>query len=133
VDGSIDFEEGDWPSFLYSSDVGYDPTRPEIGLFRGIFLLRVSIVFYQYYTNSGTSSEVYRHIFTSPSSALKSENDVKASNRSNSKIHGLTQVTGRTIAYAAVQVCVDHTMICSTDVIFVQGILYLEQFPDLGT
>jgi hypothetical protein len=46
--------------------------------------------------------KAYRHIFTSPTSAIDGRRD--ATKQSKAQIHNLTAVTGRTIAYAAVQV-----------------------------
>ena len=47
--------------------------------------------------------QVFQHIFTGPSSALGTQ--TQATKDPKAIIHGLTAVTGRTIAYAAVQVC----------------------------
>ncbi|KAG6877069.1 hypothetical protein C0992_010963 [Termitomyces sp. T32_za158] len=73
----------DWPSFLYDLDLfnGDDQTK---GLMRGPLLLKV-----------------YRHIFTGPSSALSGHRS--ATKPCIAHLHGLKEVTGRTIAYAAVQ------------------------------
>ncbi len=46
--------------------------------------------------------QVFRHIFTGPSSALGKP--TRATKDPKAILHGLTAVTGRTIAYAAVQV-----------------------------
>jgi len=46
--------------------------------------------------------QVFRHIFTGPSSALGTP--TRATKDPKAVIHGLTAATGRTIAYAAVQV-----------------------------
>jgi hypothetical protein len=83
-DGSIQITDEDFPSFLYESETHYDADNEDIGLFRGYLLVRV-----------------YRHIFTGPSSALKPAAKV---NKTKAKRFGLTEVTGRTIAYASVQV-----------------------------
>ena len=48
--------------------------------------------------------QAYRSIFTGPSSAMDAS--TKAPNKTKAKIFKLTEVTGRTIAYASVQVCV---------------------------
>ena len=58
--------------------------------------------------------QVYVHIFIGPSAAAQNRYDtVSACNRKqgikhgNAWIHGIKRVTGRTIAYAAVQVSVE--------------------------
>jgi hypothetical protein len=84
-DGSIQITDEDFPSFLYESDTFYDEGNEDIGLFRGYLLVRV-----------------YRHIFTGPTSAM---NPAAKANKSKAKKFKLTEVTGRTIAYASVQVC----------------------------
>jgi hypothetical protein len=48
------------------------------------------------------ASQVFRHIFTGPSSALGTPS--QGTKNPKATIYGLTAVTGRTIAYAAVQV-----------------------------
>lgn len=40
-DGTIAVSPGDWASFLYSDD-DYNIEEPEVGLFRGYLVLRVS-------------------------------------------------------------------------------------------
>ena len=44
----------------------------------------------------------FKHIFTSPSSV---DDDPKATRSGNARIHGMTQVTRASLAYAATQVC----------------------------
>ena len=83
-DGSIQITDEDFPSFLYENETLYDEDNEDIGLFRGYLLVRV-----------------YRHIFTAPTSAM---NTTAKANKSKAKKFKLTQVTGRTIAYASVQV-----------------------------
>ena len=84
-DGSIQITDKDLPSFLYESETAYDEENEDMGLFRGFLLVRV-----------------YRHIFTGPSSAM---NPTVKVNKSKARKFKLTEVTGRTIAYASVQVC----------------------------
>jgi len=84
-DGMVQITDEDFPSFLYDSETAYDEENEDIGLFRGFLLVRV-----------------YRHIFTGPSSAM---NPTAKVNKSKARKFGLTKVTGRTIAYACVQVC----------------------------
>jgi hypothetical protein len=83
-DGLILITDEDFPSFLYESDWIYDEENEDSGLFRGFLLVRV-----------------YRHIFTGPLSAV---NPKMKSNKFKAKKFKLTMVTGRTIAYACVQV-----------------------------
>ncbi|KAG6825294.1 hypothetical protein H0H92_004132, partial [Tricholoma furcatifolium] len=61
-----------------------DPEDPLKGFMRGYLL-------------------VYRHIFTSPTSAISGNRN--ATKPSKAFLHSLTSVTGRTLAYAAVQAC----------------------------
>jgi hypothetical protein len=83
-DGTIRITDEDFPSFLYENDSVYDAENEDIGLFRGFLLVHV-----------------YRHIFTGPSSAM--DPNTKA-NKFKAKKFKLTKVTGRTIAYACIQV-----------------------------
>jgi len=75
----------DPPSFLYKSETAYDEENEDMGLFCGFLIVRV-----------------YRHIFTGPSSAM---NPTVKVNKSKARKFKLTEVTGRTITYASVQVC----------------------------
>lgn len=83
-DGTIRITDEDFPSFLYDTETAYDEENEDIGLFRGFLLIRV-----------------YRHIFTGPSSVM---NPTARVNKSKAKKFRLTEVNGRTIAYACVQV-----------------------------
>jgi len=83
-DGTVQITDEDFPSFLYEIETAYDEENENIGLFRGFLLVRV-----------------YRHIFTNPSSAM---NPTAKVNKSKARKFRLTEVTGRTIAYACVQV-----------------------------
>ncbi|KAG1718813.1 uncharacterized protein EDB91DRAFT_1089765 [Suillus paluster] len=77
-----------WPAFLYPGNTAgedFDPEDIIEGLFRGYLLERV-----------------IKHIFTSPSSALKA--GVSSGTRTcNAKLHGMKEVGAEHIAYAAVQ------------------------------
>ena len=84
ADGSIQITDEDFPSFLYESETLYDEDNEDIGLFHGYILVRV-----------------YCSIFTGPTSAM---NPIAKVNKSKAKKFKLTEVTGRTIAYASVQV-----------------------------
>jgi hypothetical protein len=83
-DGTVQITDEDFPSFLYDTETAYDEENEDIGLFRGFLLVRV-----------------YRHIFTGPSSAM---NPTAKVNKSKARKFRLAEVTGRTIAYACVQV-----------------------------
>ncbi|KAG2135979.1 hypothetical protein DEU56DRAFT_755365 [Suillus clintonianus] len=77
-----------WPAFLYPGNTAgedFDPEDIIEGLFRGYLLERVT-----------------KHIFTSPSSALKA--GISSGTRAcNAKLHGMKEVGAEHIAYAAVQ------------------------------
>ncbi|KAG6896814.1 hypothetical protein C0992_005914 [Termitomyces sp. T32_za158] len=77
------FKTGDWPSFLFDLDE-LDKNNPMQGFLRGHVLVRV-----------------YRHIYTGPSSSLHGNRC--ATKPAKSHIHKHKNVTGRGIAYAAVQ------------------------------
>ncbi|KAG1774443.1 hypothetical protein EV702DRAFT_974801, partial [Suillus placidus] len=78
-----------WPAYLYPGNIpgnDFDPEDIIEGLFHGYLLERVT-----------------KHIFTSPSSALKV--GVSSGTRAcNAKLHGMIRVEAEHIAYAAVQV-----------------------------
>jgi hypothetical protein len=104
LDGTIKVIADDWPTFLYEEGV-YDPGEIDKGLLRGHFLLRVSRLFIVHRVFAeDIVAKVYKHIFTSPSSALKDSPGTNATRSGNAKIHHMTRVTPTTIAYAAVQV-----------------------------
>jgi hypothetical protein len=104
-DGKIKIKTAHYPTFLYDEAVDYDPNEIDKGLCRGHFLLRVSRGFLTVkQIKKSFPFQLYRHIFTGPSSAVQKVR--KASKRSKAQIHGMTEVTGRTIAYACVQVSV---------------------------
>ncbi|KAG1889700.1 uncharacterized protein F5891DRAFT_892818, partial [Suillus fuscotomentosus] len=86
--GSLKVTAALWPAYLYPGNiVGKDFDSKDIleGLFR-------------------ISFGVTKHIFTSPSSALKAgvSNGTRAC---NAKLHGMAGVEAEHIAYAAVQAC----------------------------
>ena len=83
-DGSIQITDEDFPSFLYKSETFYNEDNEDIGLFRRYLLVHV-----------------YHSIFTGPTSAM---NPTAKVNKSKAKKFKLTEVTGRTIAYASLQV-----------------------------
>jgi hypothetical protein len=95
-------------------------------------------------------SQVYKSIFTSPSSAknfLDEENDTEnvaptksqkiSSNNSvrrnvASKLHLNDKVTPRSVAYAAVQVCVCHGILHCLDLSVALSSILTCKLPDLG-
>lgn len=93
---------------LYSKE-DIDPDSPEDGLLRGPLLLRVCFYrrIHMVYIKLDLL-QIYRYIFTSPSSAsdenLTSEPTARRRDVATTlRLDG--QVTGRSIAYAATQVC----------------------------
>ena len=76
----IQITDEDFPSFLYENETFYNEDNKD----RSYLLVHV-----------------YCHIFTSPTSAM---NSTAKANKSKTKGFKLTEVTGRTIAYASVQV-----------------------------
>ena len=99
--GEIKVHAAQWPTFMYSFTDGYDPDDMQNGLCRGLLLVRVRSLFLIMLIISVTP-QVFCHIFTGPSLALGKS--TRATKSPKAAIHGLTAVTGRTIAYAAVQV-----------------------------
>ncbi|KJA12894.1 hypothetical protein HYPSUDRAFT_107432, partial [Hypholoma sublateritium FD-334 SS-4] len=71
-----------WPIFLYAS-YKYDDADPWKGLLQSAILVKT-----------------FKHIFTSPSSV---DREAKATRSGNARIHGMTNVTCASIAYAATQ------------------------------
>ncbi|KAF8422779.1 hypothetical protein L210DRAFT_3325190, partial [Boletus edulis BED1] len=90
-----------WPAFLYEGET-YDPKDPRKGLFKNLLLLKA-----------------FKHIFTSPSSALKT--DIESEHTTQPKrqcklnecrtcsdvatLLGMKTISLRAIAYIAVQLC----------------------------
>jgi hypothetical protein len=97
--GVMDISESEWPAFLYPQGKIPDFEDDRDGLFMGYLLTRVcpiimcvwKLIFWQ----------VFRHIFTSPRSALNPDVG-KRGRASKARKHNLTSVTGRTIAYTCV-------------------------------
>ncbi|KAI0281345.1 hypothetical protein BC826DRAFT_923149 [Russula brevipes] len=75
----------DWPIFCYENE-WCDGEDLETGLFRGIYLLRT-----------------FRRIFTGPKSVTSGQPGPVSKRKSIAQILGMTKVTPRSIAYAAVQ------------------------------
>ncbi|KZP02808.1 hypothetical protein FIBSPDRAFT_864614, partial [Athelia psychrophila] len=85
--GSVSVTPGDWATFLYNEEDDYDTEDPAKGLFQGYLVVRVA-----------------KHIWTAPSSALKSKAGAGKSTRANNaKLHRMKRFTGRQIAYIVVQ------------------------------
>ncbi|KAJ7785093.1 hypothetical protein DFH07DRAFT_948173 [Mycena maculata] len=76
---------GSWFKGLYPHDK-FDPENPDIGLFRNALLMNV-----------------WQYIFTSPISVKAKKGPAQTPKRSVATLIGLKRVTGRSIAYAAVQ------------------------------
>jgi len=98
-DGSVLLTANEFPSFLYETGTIYDEKNEEVGLFRGFLLVRVGLFFIDYESRD-VAFQVFRHIFTGPSTAMNSST---GPHKTKAKKFKLTEVTGRTIAYASVQ------------------------------
>ncbi|KAG1726703.1 uncharacterized protein EDB91DRAFT_1239614 [Suillus paluster] len=90
--GVISVSGDQWPLFLYANEA-YDPEDPWNGLLRTCLLINA-----------------FRHIFTSPSSV---DREPKATRAGNAHLHGMTAVTGASIAYVMTQV---RFALCSSSV-----------------
>jgi hypothetical protein len=99
-DGSIVLTDHDLPSFLYDQKVQYNESDEVTGLFRGFLLVRVRRYSVNHLLRLQICLQVYRHIFTGPSTAM---NPTHNAPKSKAKMFNLKVVTGRTIAYACVQ------------------------------
>ncbi|KAI0309394.1 hypothetical protein OF83DRAFT_1072108, partial [Amylostereum chailletii] len=73
-----------WPLLIFQG-YQYDCGQPWKGLLRSDLL-------------------AYKHIFTSPSSVYTNVTETKACRMGNAHIHGMTEVMGPSIAYAATQI-----------------------------
>jgi len=100
-EGRVKIGTGEWPAYLYDENQVYDPEEKDKGLLRGYLLVRVRSYFSLFLISD--LLQVYRHIFTGPATAFIGSGR-KGTKASKSKLHGLSSVTPRTIAYAAVQV-----------------------------
>lgn len=95
-----------WPRFLYRG-YSYDHQNPWEGLFRSALLVLVcaiSLVPENAYRLTSLITQAFKHVFTSPSSALDGATPGKSTRSSNARIHGMKQVTAASIAYIATQV-----------------------------
>ena len=101
-DGKIKIRTKHWPSFLYDKGE-YDKEECDKGLFKGFLLLQVCFTSsYLVVSTIISLLQVYRHIFTSPSLAIGKVR--KGMKPSKAQIYGMKRASGRTIAYACVQV-----------------------------
>jgi hypothetical protein len=100
--GMIDISESEWPSFLYPLGSTPDVEDNQLDLFRGYLLIRVSVSCFNIGKALHKSNlQVFRQIFTGPRSALKPESGKKGRS-CKARLHNLTEVTGRTIAYVCI-------------------------------
>ncbi|KAG1858666.1 hypothetical protein C8R48DRAFT_606307, partial [Suillus tomentosus] len=79
------------PAFIYEGTPpgkDFDPDNVKEGFSKGYYL-----------------KWVFRHIFTSPSSALVPDGEIIPSHGCNAKLHGMEKVEPEHIAYAFIQVC----------------------------
>ncbi|KAI0070581.1 hypothetical protein K474DRAFT_1776724 [Panus rudis PR-1116 ss-1] len=84
-DGTLEITADDWPRFLYPDGRAYNPNDEFTDIFRGHLLLRV-----------------VKHIFTGPGTWNMGPGEQKGK-PSIAKLIGMTSITSRAIAYAAVQ------------------------------
>jgi hypothetical protein len=104
INGRIKLRASQFPSFLYDSEIDYDPNAPEEGFLRGSVLVRVcASLLHRFFSCINSIYKVYRHIFTGPGTALTGKT-YKTVKGGKAKIHRQTEVTPETIAYAAVMV-----------------------------
>lgn len=103
-DGTYRIKTSGWPRFLYDLAANsYDLKNKDQGLLRGPLLVRVSISVHGVVVILiRLLYQVFHHIFTGPSSAFGSHR--RGTKPSKAEIHKMTMVTGRTVAYVAVQV-----------------------------
>jgi hypothetical protein len=101
--GEITVCGGQWPMLVYVN-WQYDKNESWEGLFRSQLLVWVEINLFLFVFSSYSQywTQVFKHIFTSPSSV---EKETKATRSGNTHIHGMTQVTTASLAYVATQVC----------------------------
>ncbi|KAI0071524.1 hypothetical protein K474DRAFT_1606832 [Panus rudis PR-1116 ss-1] len=84
-DGTLEITADDWPRFLYPDGRAYDPEDEFTDIFQGHLLLRV-----------------VKHIFTGPASWNSGPGEQKGK-PPVARLIGMTTITSRAIAYAAVQ------------------------------
>ncbi|KAF8814888.1 hypothetical protein BYT27DRAFT_7156659 [Phlegmacium glaucopus] len=82
--GLVDISESEWPTFLYPLGTNGDEDDDRVNLFRG-YMLPI----------------VFRQIFTGPRTALD-PGATKKGRPSKSRLHNMTEVTARTIAYTCI-------------------------------
>ncbi|KIK35590.1 hypothetical protein CY34DRAFT_95817, partial [Suillus luteus UH-Slu-Lm8-n1] len=87
--GVIRIHSAAWPAFIYEGTPpgnDFDPDNVQEGFLKGYYLKRV-----------------FRHIFTSPSSALIPDGETNTIRGCNAKLHGMEKVEPEHIAYAFIQ------------------------------
>jgi hypothetical protein len=102
--GDIALYSSQFPSFLYPHGTVFNEEDAASGLFRGEYFLKVSTSIKLLSTFYHDSPQVFRTIYTGSSSAI--DRFRRASKPSKAELHGMTRVTGRAVAYTAVQVCI---------------------------
>jgi len=118
-DGTVHVRSSEMPAFLYDAEEEFDPDARETGLLRSETLLRVSTTTCIYLCAAQDYFQVYRHIFTGPSTAATGESS-KATKACKAKIHHLTKPTPKTIAYAAAMVG-PSTRLCTANALSIQA------------
>ena len=115
-DGTRKITHAHFPSCFYDVAM-YSPRNKKLGFMRGEGIVRAShLIYYTVIPFTNTFSKTFRHLFTSPSSALNPA--LRRGNRTpQGLIHKLMAPTPRTIAYVAIQVWVLWIMYI-TDSIF---------------
>ena len=97
--GELEISGDQWLIFLYE-DYHCNISNPWNGIFHSKLLVNVSIICFV--TPANHQFQVYKHVFTSPSSA---EKEIKVTQSGNTHLHGMTSVTPTSITYIATQVC----------------------------
>jgi len=102
-DGTRKITHAHFPSCFYDVAM-YSPRNKKLGFMRGEGIVRAShLIYYTVIPFTNTFSKTFRHLFTSPSSALNPA--LRRGNRTpQGLIHKLMAPTPRTIAYVAIQV-----------------------------
>lgn len=112
-EGKIKITAAKLPTFLYDESM-FDPAKKSQGCLRGYYLKHVHFSYYCQLNATLQLAQVFRHIFTGPSSALN-PNARRGTKTPKGRIHGMTSPLPRAIAYAAVQasLCIKFTLMPS--------------------